>query len=229
MLSIFEVVHLASVRQFRMLTILKAIRSHPEILKIVNSMLAAVPNLSAVLILVIAVLVMWGIIGMFFYGNGTLSGRCYYAPSKTYSIPVRKCLTGIALSCVAPFETLQTNFSSSGNIGNVGNVGSYGSGSDGGTIQWIDKRFSSSSSSSSSSSLIINVMNENLISSSLCPIVPNEYYTVTLPLNMSDGTVVLPKCIVFPNTTNMILSMVKIQPKKKISSFFFLFFFFQTI
>ena len=191
-------------------------------------MLAAVPNLSAVLILVIAVLVMWGIIGMFFYGNGTLSGRCYYAPSKTYSIPVRKCLTGIVLSCVAPFETLQTNFSSSGNIGNignvgnVGNVGSYGSGSDGGTIQWIDKRFSSSSSSS----LIINVMNENLISSSLCPIVPNEYYTVTLPLNMSDGTVVLPKCIVFPNTTNMILSMVKFN-QKNISSFFF-FFFFQT-
>ena len=160
---------------------------------------------------------------MFFYGNGTLSGRCYYAPSKTYSIPVRKCLTGIALSCVAPFETLQTNFSSSGNIGNignVGNVGSYGSGSDGGTIQWIDKRFSSSSSSS----LIINVMNENLISSSLCPIVPNEYYTVTLPLNMSDGTVVLPKCIVFPNTTNMILSMVKFN-QKNISSFFFFFFF----
>ena len=157
-----------------------------------------------------------------------MSGRCYYAPSKTYSIPVRKCLTGIALSCVAPFETLQTNFSSSGNIGNignvgnVGNVGSYGSGSDGGTIQWIDKRFSSSSSSS----LIINVMNENLISSSLCPIVPNEYYTVTLPLNMSDGTVVLPKCIVFPNTTNMILSMVKFN-QKNISSFFF-FFFFQT-
>ena len=121
------------------------------------------------------------------------------------------------LSCVAPFETLQTNFSSSGNIGNVG---SYGSGSDGGTIEWIDKRFSSSSSSS----LIINVMNENLISSSLCPIVPNEYYTVTLPLNMSDGTVVLPKCIVFPNTTNMILSMVKFN-QKNISTFFFFFFF----
>ena len=75
LLSIFEVVHLASVRQFRMLTILKSIRSHPEILKIVNSMLAAVPNLSAVLILVIAVLVMWGIIGMFFYGNGKYSSE----------------------------------------------------------------------------------------------------------------------------------------------------------
>ena len=77
-------------RSGRLLRPLRMIRSHPELQSMVNSMVAAVPNLGAVFILLLAMTSSWAIVGQNWAG-GVLQGRCYYPPSESYLLPVLRC------------------------------------------------------------------------------------------------------------------------------------------
>jgi hypothetical protein len=82
-----------------MLRPLRIIQTQPGLLNMTISITSAIPNLLAVLIFWLGLIVMWGVLGMHLYGHGALSGRCFYPPSRTYEIPIRKCRHPINVTC----------------------------------------------------------------------------------------------------------------------------------
>ena len=144
-------------RFFRMLRPLRIMKKNIEILRIVMSMIAALPNLWAVLVLTIGILIVWSVMGMHLYGDGLMLGRCYYPPSKTFNVPTRHCLRNVT----------------------CGSGGGSGGGARGGNVA---------------------TNNHSLAFAKLCPRVTTEseqYMTsMTLPINMSSGHVILPNCFI---------------------------------
>ena len=63
------------ISQLRMIRPLRMIKSHSEILKICVGIWSALPNLWAVFVLTLGIIIMWGVLGMHLYGHGALSGR----------------------------------------------------------------------------------------------------------------------------------------------------------
>ena len=145
-----------------MLRPLRIMKKNIEILRIVMSMIAALPNLWAVLVLTIGILIVWSVMGMHLYGDGLMLGRCYYPPSKTFNVPTRHCLRNVTCGS--------------------GSGSGSGGGARGGNVA---------------------TNNHSLAFAKLCPRVTTEseqYMTsITLPINMSSGHVILPNCFIVVN------------------------------